>query len=1303
MKKLPALLNTPARVVIALGLIVLGSEVLIMVLIEIIHATLLKDDYLASVAWKFVDPIALTAMVAPALYFLIFRPLNQQAELERQLDELHRFQKVTVGRELRMKELAEEIAALRNPSSTGPAGDLTVTSGSLEAPRDEYATTQPTEQRQRDALLFMLEDLESTRRKVEQVHHEWIAALDAVDAPLFLHDRNFRILRCNRAYQRCAGVPFHEIIGQPYYEIFPKTGAPLACCLRALEKAEEEEEEEVAVGDALYRSRTFSIKDEQGDYIYSVHTLEDITERKRAESALRQSQERLRNIIDGLGSSMFVGLLTTEGAVLEANQQALAAAGLKPEDVLGKPVEETYWFSYSEESKRQMRESIARAARGEALRYDVQIRAAENQYIPLDFSLQPFRDTTGRVVLLVPSAIVITERKRAEVALSTSEARLALTIASAELATWDWNIKTGHDIFNERWAEMRGYRLEEIEPHVSSWEKGVNPDDLAAMSIILEEHFEGHTPFFQAEYRVQTKSGSWIWILDRGTVVERDADGNPLRMAGIEIDITERKQAEAMLRENEACIRNVFEQANDGIYIITADNRYLDANPSGLELLGYTRDELLQMGVADVLAPHEVARLSVEPPRMMSGVPHLAEWEHVRKDGSMFPGEVSARRLNDHSYLAIVRDLTERRHAEAALRESEAKFRTIIESSPVALAVNDERQNVTLLNRKFSETFGYTLADIPTLAEWWPRAYPDPVYRQRVAQEWQAAVEKAQRDRTELEPLEYKVTCKDSTVRDIRFSMAPMGGSSLVIFYDVTERKQAEAALRESEKLYRSLFDNMLNGFAYCQMIFENDKPHDYIYLSINAAFETLTGLKDAVGKRVSELIPGIRQSDPDLFDVLGRVSLSGKPERFEIYLDSLKQWFWLSVYSPGKGYFVAVFDVITERKQAEAAMQHANRALATLSAVNRILVHATDENELLQAICDAIVEQKGYRMAWVGYVQHDESKSIRIMARAGYDAGYLDTAQISWGETEHGMGPSGRAARSGATQLCQDIANDPHYSPWREAALKRGYAASIGLPLLEADETVFGILNVYATETNAFTPKEVGLLEEMAGDLAFGVRGLHTRRERDLALEQSRLHFEKLRNSLEDTVRAIATIVEMRDPYTAGHQVRVADLAAAIAKQMVLPEEQIHAIHLAGVVHDLGKIKVPAEILSKPGRINDLEFGLIKVHPQAGYDILKGIDFPWPIAQMVWQHHERLDGSGYPQGLKGEAILLEARILAVADVVEAISTHRPYRPGLGIEVALAEITKQRGVHYDPRVVDGCVALFREQHYSFTS
>jgi PAS domain S-box-containing protein/putative nucleotidyltransferase with HDIG domain len=394
--------------------------------------------------------------------------------------------------------------------------------------------------------------------------------------------------------------------------------------------------------------------------------------------------------------------------------------------------------------------------------------------------------------------------------------------------------------------------------------------------------------------------------------------------------------------------------------------------------------------------------------------------------------------------------------------------------------------------------------------------------------------------------------------------------------------------------------------------------------------------------------------------------------------------------------------DDVTERRQAETARAQANRALTSLSAVNHALVHAGNEGELLQRICEAIVAQRGYSMAWVGYKQDDADKSIKIMARAGNDEGYLDALQLSWAQSEHGMGVSGRAIRSGATQCCQNIATDPHYSLWREAALQRAYAACIALPLAKYNGEVFGILHVYACEVNAFSSEEIALLEEMADDLAFGVRSLHVRSERDLAYEQIQQQLQQLQSSLDDTVRAIATIVEMRDPYTSGHQLRVADLAQAIARQLGLPDDQVRAIHLAGVLHDLGKIQIPAEILAKPGKLSEIEFGLIKTHPQTGFEILKGIAFPWPIAQMVLQHHERLDGSGYPQGLKGDQIILGARILSVADVVEAISAHRPYRPGLGLDVALAEISKLRGIHFDPLVVDACLALFGDQPFQFT-
>lgn len=205
----------------------------------------------------------------------------------------------------------------------------------------------------------------------------------------------------------------------------------------------------------------------------------------------------------------------------------------------------------------------------------------------------------------------------------------------------------------------------------------------------------------------------------------------------------------------------------------------------------------------------------------------------------------------------------------------------------------------------------------------------------------------------------------------------------------------------------------------------------------------------------------------------------------------------------------------------------------------------------------------------------------------------------------------------------------------------------------------------------------------------------------RKLAEEDSKQTLERLHKSLGGTIQAMAMMVETRDPYTAGHQKKVSNLARVIAQEMGLSKDMIDKIRMAGVIHDIGKLSVPAEILSKPTKLTDIEFSLIKVHPKSGYDILKDIDLPYPIAEIVYQHHERLDGSGYPQGLKDGQILIGSCILAVADTVEAMASHRPYRPGKGIDAAFEEIEKNKGIFYDAKVVDTCIRVFREKAFTF--
>ena len=206
---------------------------------------------------------------------------------------------------------------------------------------------------------------------------------------------------------------------------------------------------------------------------------------------------------------------------------------------------------------------------------------------------------------------------------------------------------------------------------------------------------------------------------------------------------------------------------------------------------------------------------------------------------------------------------------------------------------------------------------------------------------------------------------------------------------------------------------------------------------------------------------------------------------------------------------------------------------------------------------------------------------------------------------------------------------------------------------------------------------------------------------ERKKAQEEAKQNTERLISAMEHAIQAMTIVVEMRDPHTAGHQQRTTQLACAIAKEMGLSKERIGGLRLAGLIHDIGKVRVPAEILMNPDGLSEPEFMMIKAHPRLGYEILRTIDFPWPVAQIVLQHHERMDGSGYPSGLSGEDIIMEARILAVADVVEAMASHRPYRAAPGMNKALEEISQNKGVLYDSKAVDTCLMLFRNKKFEF--
>jgi PAS domain-containing protein len=383
----------------------------------------------------------------------------------------------------------------------------------------------------------------------------------------------------------------------------------------------------------------------------------------------------------------------------------------------------------------------------------------------------------------------------------------------------------------------------------------------------------------------------------------------------------------------------------------------------------------------------------------------------------------------------------------------------------------------------------------------------------------------------------------------------------------------------------------------------------------------------------------------------------------------------------------------ITNRKNAETALRRLNRTLQTLSAADEALVRGSSEQQLLDEMCRIVVEVGGYRLAWIGFAENDAGKTMRLVAFAGERPEHLDSTRITWADTVLGWGPSGSAIRSGQAQVSLNFETDTRIAPWRKEMLECGFKSNIALPLKNGGRP-FGCLTLYSGEVDAFGPEEIVLLEKLAADLSFGIYAWREHAGHERATSA-------LQESLRATVEAVAMAVELRDAYTAGHQRHVAELGAAVAREIGLSEQQTEGIYFAALIHDVGKISIPAELLSKPVKLSPLELRMIQTHAQTGYDIIKGIKFPWPIGQIILQHHERLDGSGYPNHLKGEAILIEAKILAVADVIDAMMSHRPYRPALGLEVALDEIEAGKGRLYDPAAVEACVNLFRNKGFSF--
>ena len=566
------------------------------------------------------------------------------------------------------------------------------------------------------------------------------------------------------------------------------------------------------------------------------------------------------------------------------------------------------------------------------------------------------------------------------------------------------------------------------------------------------------------------------------------------------------------------------------------------------------------------------------------------------------------------------------------------KYRDILDSIEEGYFEIDLAGNFTFLNDSVCRVTGYSRKELMDTNH---RYYTHEENLKTVVQ----AFNKVYKTGKPLKEFCWYIKRKDGARRYIEGSVSLLINSSgkptgfRGIVHDITERKQMEKKLINSEEKFRMLAESS----AFAIMMHQGDH---WIYA--NRAAEEISGYTEAelCGMHFWDIV------HPDYKDLIKERGFSrqqGKalPRAYEFKIitkNGAEKWVSLSgnpiQYEDKPTALISVTD-INERKITEAYMMESEIKYRRIFESFEDLYYQLDKKGIIRVLSPSLYRLTGWSPdELIGkpdsylYVQpKDREYIVAELFRRGFLRDYEVLLKKKDGTPTH-------------ASLTASILTDPDGKP-------RGVA---------------------------------GTLRDIT--------------ERKQAEEERQQGFEKLRKALRATVQSIALTLEMKDPYTSGHQQRVADLAQSIATEMGLSADRQDFIRTASAIHDIGKISIPSSILSKPTKLTDLEFRLIKTHSQSGYDILKDIEFPWPVADVVLQHHERMDGSGYPHGLKGNDISLEARILAVADVVEAIAFHRPYRPSLGIAFALEEISRKKGILYDADAVDACLKLFQEKNYT---
>ncbi|HPD57221.1 MAG TPA: PAS domain S-box protein [Smithellaceae bacterium] len=1112
---------------------------------------------------------------------------------------------------------------------------------------------------------------------------------------------------------------------------------------------------------------SFPLKDEAAGEIRGViEYVRDITERKSIEDALEKQKKFTQTIVEE--SPAYFVAIGADGKTIMMNQALLKALGYTKKEVTGKNYLQTFVPKAEHEALAKVFNSLVRQKKSTLNENHVLTKSGEE--ILVEWHGRPVFKENGELDYFFGVGININQRHKAQEELRQSEEKYRSILSSIQEGYFEVDLSGTYTFVNDANCRLLGYTKDElIGMNYRQHMDGATAKKLRKPYIDL---YRTGKPIKSLEVDSYKKDGTKV-TYETSVSLIKDAQGKPIGFRGVSRDITARKQAEAALKHSEEKYRNILEGIEEGYYETDLHGNLTFFNDAACHISGYSPEESLGMNFRQYTPESDADKVySIFHEVYKTGIPVKGlSYEIIRKNKTIRYVETSISLRKDSAgkiigFQGIVRDITERKLAEEKLRESEENYRNLFNNAKEGILIaQDDR--ISFANPALVKILGYPI-DVIRSKPFTSFIHPEDSKKVLERHQRRLRGEEVETDYS------FRIISGDGTKKwvQIKSQIISWYGipSSLSFIEDITAQKKAQKELAVSEEKYRSILENMQEGYYEVDLDGNTTFANDAMCRIQGFSREEIIGMNNR------------QYTDPETakrvyqeFNEVYNTEKPGKTSEHEIIRkDGSKIWIEASIAlrkdrSGNKIGFKGIVRDITERKKAEEELRKKHKELETMIEASPIMIYFKDTQNKFIRVNRALLEATGLAREEIEgksneevnpkqaahYLQEDKEIIAtgkpkigtyeEIKTRKGRKV--LLTDKVPYRDKEGNIiGVIGFSVDITAQKKAQDALRESEekYRKLVENAqegvyqstadgkyltMNPAFARILGYDsveeLMQSVEDIsrqlyvqpqdrqrllklvekYGSVADFETEfyrknkTRVWLSVSMHAVRDARGEILYYQGMAQDISEKKKMDAERKENLQKLRKALGATINAMAVTVETRDPYTAGHQRRVADLARAIATEMKLSSDKIDAVRMASVIHDIGKISIPSEILTKPTQLSDLEYNLIKTHPSSGHAILKDIEFPWPIARIVLEHHERIDGSGYPCGLKGDEILLESRIVAVADVVEAISSHRPYRAAQGIEAGLEEIEKNKGRLYDAQAVDACLRLFREKHY----